>query len=261
MKTKENSCENLTDLIFTGRNKGYGAYEIRKKYEKNLFISFCISSSILLTGISVPLVASYYKSGRILENEYNISTTFEGMKKPPSETPPPAPPPDDGLLEKQSRFLKPIITIDDSVIDDNFGRQDLLNDKNSFNPLDTTDIATDTSVTRSVIEVAVKKEPWTLVEEMPFFIGGEEARLRFLSENIHYPKTAKEIGIDGTVYVEFVVEETGEISRVTILKGIGGGCDEEAARVVKLMKYSPGRQSGKAVPVRFTIPIKFVLSH
>jgi len=95
---------------------------------------------------------------------------------------------------------------------------------------------------------------------MPSFPGGEAARMKFLQENINYPQMARESGIQGTVYVTFVVEPSGAVSDVRILRGIGGGCDEEAVRVVQSMpEWFPGKQLGKAVRVQFNMPIKFTL--
>jgi len=75
-----------------------------------------------------------------------------------------------------------------------------------------------------------------------------------------YPKKAKEQGIQGRVYITFVVEPSGSVTNIQLLRGIGGGCDEEAIRVVKLMpKWEPGTQRGQAVRVQFNMPIKFSL--
>jgi TonB family protein len=101
---------------------------------------------------------------------------------------------------------------------------------------------------------------FTIVEEMPSFPGGEIARNKFLSENIVYPQLATESGIQGTVYVSFIVDSKGNITDLKILRGIGSGCDEEAIRVVKLMPlWKPGRQNGKFVSVLFNMPIYFTL--
>jgi len=98
------------------------------------------------------------------------------------------------------------------------------------------------------------------VDHMPEYPGGDDAMLKFLSQNIIYPQIAKETGITGTVYSRFVVEKDGSVSDVNVLKGIGGGCDEEVVRVVKLMpKWSPGLQEGKKVRVQFNLPVKFTL--
>jgi protein TonB len=110
-----------------------------------------------------------------------------------------------------------------------------------------------------VVQV-VEAEIFTIVEEQPEFPGGEAALMEYLGKNISYPQLARESNIQGTVYVKFVVEPNGSISNVTILKGIGGGCDEEAIRVVKNMpSWKAGKQRGKAVRVQFNLPIRFIL--
>ncbi len=110
-------------------------------------------------------------------------------------------------------------------------------------------------------EEVAEAEIFTVVETSPSFPGGDEARIRYLTENIKYPQMARESSIQGTVYVTFVVERTGNVSDVRVLRGIGGGCDEEAIRVIKGMpKWSPGKQRGKPVRVQFTMPIKFTLA-
>ena len=97
-------------------------------------------------------------------------------------------------------------------------------------------------------------------EQQPSFPGGDAARMKFLQQNIKYPQWARESGIQGPVYITFVVEPDGSISSVEILRGIGGGCDEEAIRVIESMpKWNPGKQWGRAVRVQFNMPIKFTL--
>jgi protein TonB len=109
-------------------------------------------------------------------------------------------------------------------------------------------------------EEIVEMEIFTVVESMPSFPGGDAARMKFLQENIKYPQMARESGIQGTVYVTFVVEPNGKVSDVRVLRGIGGGCDEEAVRVIQSMpKWEAGKQRGKAVRVQFNMPIKFTL--
>lgn len=105
-----------------------------------------------------------------------------------------------------------------------------------------------------------EKPIFTIVEYMPSFPGGEEARNKFLTENIVYPVQAAENGIEGLVYISFVVNTDGKLSDFKVLGGIGGGCDEEALRVVKLMpRWKPGRQDGKAVRTLFNMPFIFKL--
>jgi TonB family protein len=102
---------------------------------------------------------------------------------------------------------------------------------------------------------------YTVVEDMPTYRGGDDARIKFLVSNIKYPEKARENGIQGTVYVSFVIDEVGTVTDVKVLRGIGNGCDEEAMRVVRLMpRWNPGKQSGKPVKVQFNMPIKFTLA-
>ncbi len=101
---------------------------------------------------------------------------------------------------------------------------------------------------------------FTVVEDMPQYPGGDEARIKFLIDNMRYPQTAKDNGIQGTVYITFIVETDGSVSDVKVLRGMGSGLEEEAMRVVKLMpKWKPGMQSGKAVRVQYNMPIRFTL--
>lgn len=101
---------------------------------------------------------------------------------------------------------------------------------------------------------------YTIVEEMPSFPGGEKARDRFLAEKINYPERARNAGIQGTIYLQFIIDRSGSVKDVKVLRGIGGGCDEEAVRVITMMpKWIPGKQNGKTVNVKFDMPIYFKL--
>ena len=112
-----------------------------------------------------------------------------------------------------------------------------------------------------VEEEVVEQEIFQIVEEMPSYPGGERALLEYVAKNIKYPQIARETGIQGRVFVGFVVEPDGSVSNVKILRGIGGGCDEEAMRVIKsLPKWKPGKQRGKAVRVSYQIPVVFKLA-
>ena len=109
-------------------------------------------------------------------------------------------------------------------------------------------------------EEVVEAEVFTIVEQMPSFPGGDAKMYEYLGKNIKYPQIARETGIQGRVFVNFVVEPDGSVSNVKVLRGIGGGCDEEAMRVVKAMpKWSPGKQRGKTVRVSYTLPVVFKL--
>ena len=116
-------------------------------------------------------------------------------------------------------------------------------------------------VAPEVVEEEVQEqEIFQIVEQMPEFPGGEGKLMEYVAKNIKYPQIARETGIQGRVFVGFVVEPDGSISNVKLLRGIGGGCDEEAMRVIKsLPKWKPGKQRGKAVRVSYQIPVFFKL--
>ena len=105
-----------------------------------------------------------------------------------------------------------------------------------------------------------KNGVYQICEEMPEFPGGEQAMFDFVANNVVYPQEARDKEIEGRVFVRFIVEKDGSVSDVKVAKGIGGGCDEEAVRVVKAMpKWKPGKQDGKPVRVNFTMPFFFKL--
>jgi protein TonB len=111
------------------------------------------------------------------------------------------------------------------------------------------------------VEEPEEPDFFVVVEDMPEFPGGEAAMYNWLGKNIRYPQVAKENGIEGKVFVRFIVNENGKVQDAQVLRGIGGGCDEEALRVVKEMpSWKPGKQRGKPVRVQFTIPIHFQLN-
>jgi len=118
------------------------------------------------------------------------------------------------------------------------------------------------SLRMDTIEEVVEQELFGMIPEtMPSFRGGEQKLFEFIGKNVVYPQEAIDAGIEGKVFVEFYIEKDGTVCDAKVLRGIGYGCDEEALRVIGLMpKWSPGKQRGKAVRVRYTLPINFKLS-
>ena len=96
---------------------------------------------------------------------------------------------------------------------------------------------------------------YLVCEKMPEIKGG----LKTLQKKIRYPLQAKSLGVQGVVYVQFIVNEEGKVEKPIIIKKLGAGCDEEAIRVLKKLKFTPGYDKGKAVKVRFTLPVRFML--
>lgn len=116
-------------------------------------------------------------------------------------------------------------------------------------------------VAPEVVEEEIEEaEIFTVVEEMPEFPGGMAKLADYLAKNIKYPQLARESGIQGRVYINFVVEHDGSVTNVKVMRSLGGGCDEEAVRVVKSMpKWKPGKQRGKPVRVSYNLPVNFKL--
>ncbi len=102
------------------------------------------------------------------------------------------------------------------------------------------------------------KTVYSVAEQQPEFPGGTRALVKFLRKNLNYPRSAASAGISGRVFVSFVINTDGSLTDVQVLKGIGFGCDEEAVRVMqKMPRWKPGKQSGRAVRVRYNLPISF----
>jgi periplasmic protein TonB len=261
----------LDDIIFESRNKAYGAYALRQGYGKQMKRGIIVGVSLFILLVSSPLIAD-----RLAINKEDLDTKviemsnipLEDVKKPEIPLPPPPPPPPAKQIATV-RFVPPVVSEEAETEPPLPKLEDI-----------TVNVATETKKGESVetfvntvqaptpppIDVpneVVKKEEETtflIVEQMPEFKDGEKAMFRFLSENYKIPALARENGIEGTVYVSFVVNKDGEVRDIMIKRGISGGCNEEAVRVVSMMpKWKPGRQNGKAVNVAFTLPIKIRL--
>ncbi len=206
-----------------------------------LQIGFIVALSLVLFAFSI----KSYERGSMLDMQVQVDDTPEEIIPITRQEvkPPPPPPP---------RQITIINIVDDDVeVEDDI---DIDVEADQF-----TEIADFIPVIMDE-EEPEEMEIFTVVESMPAFPGGDAARMRFLQENIRYPQLARESGIQGTVFVTFVVERDGSVTDVRVLRGIGGGCDEEAVRVIKQMpSWVPGRQRGQAVRVQFNMPIRFTL--
>ncbi|MDP4281678.1 MAG: energy transducer TonB [Bacteroidota bacterium] len=257
MAIENQYVESLEEIVFKNRNKAYGAYVLRKKYRKYISISVIITFLLLIVVVGYPVLSTLAAKNRIIKEEKSVGVEILNVPKEELPPPPPPPPPPDAL-EQKVKFTAPVV-VNDTVSED-FGKQDqLASQKSSELPPAEEEIKIEESKPQ-VIEQAAPAEIFTVVEEQPSYPGGDESRIRFLQENIKYPEEAKELGVQGKVFVTFVVEVDGSISDVRVLRGIGSGCDEEAIRVVKSMpKWVPGKQRGVPVRVQFNLPIKFTL--
>jgi len=256
------------DMVFAEKNQEYGAFELRKNSSSRhgraaliavVFFTLAVSSPVIIKSI-IP-----EKKEKVVEVA-NLSKLNVENTKPKEEnqlkdnTPPPE-------LKSTIKFTPPVIKPDEEVKDEEMPKtQDEINKTTtqiSVQDIKGKDDGTgvdikDLNQNQEIVEETEK--PFTIVEQMPDYPGGIDELNKFLKENIKYPQMARESGIEGTVYVTFVVSKSGKISNVKVLRGIGGGCDEEAIRVVGSMPgWIPGKQNGVAVPVQFNLPIKFIL--
>lgn len=158
--------------------------------------------------------------------------------------------------QKPQPVEQPQQTTQLEIVDDNVETEDI----NINAEVEQNEVIEEYVAPEVVEDEVVEQEIFQIVEEMPAFPGGEAKLMEYVGKNIKYPQIARETGIQGRVFIGFVVEPDGSVSNVKLLRGIGGGCDEEAMRVVKSMpKWKPGKQRGKAVRVSYQIPVFFKL--
>jgi protein TonB len=259
--------KDFNELVFEERNKSYGAYVLRKKYTDNVLIAMVIGLVILGILSAIPFVSSLFGSN---ETEVVVPVDFSNVPPPPidekkEEIIPPPPPPQEAPPQQQAEsveFKAPVVTAEEvtqittteEVQASNPGEVTQEGSKDFFS------LPSEGDGQGKVVEEEAPKI-FTIVEVQPEFTGGMEAMYKFLRENIQYPQRAKDMNIEGKVYLKFVVDQYGNVGQVTKQRGIGGGCDEEAIRVVKKMpRWKPGKQGGRAVPVWFNLPIEFKLN-
>ena len=264
------------DLLFEGRNRAYGAYDLRTRYPQHLRKALGLAA-LLFVGIALlPALAQSLSSPKPALPPVRVSS-FELPPPPPKPQkvlpPPPPATHTEAAAPPQTIVFKPPVVVADAAaptepphIDDMAGKalgQQTNDGKTGNNTALTTPTGKGTAPVAPPI-MAEKKpelsEPVTFVEQMPAFPGGEKALFMYLAENIKYPTLARENGIDGRVYLQFVVEKDGRVSGVKVARSVNSLLDEEAVRVVREMpKWLPGKQNGNAVRVSYHLPIIFEL--
>jgi len=247
--------DRFDEILFENRFKDYGAYKLRNSYNKHMSFAIWITVTIFLAFFFIILM-----KGFVDENKNNMEDTVvisEFMESPPLEAntqpPPPVPPSSStqlGNLVDKIKFSSPVI------VQDSVDYVDSIKHTN-VNPLADNDSINGTNNNNNSLS-GNGADVYAVVDEFPKFPGGDEARIKFLQANVKYPKVASYNGIKGVVYINFIIEKDGSMSNIKLLMGIGGGCDEEALRVARLMpKWTPGKRKGQAVRVYINMPIKF----
>jgi len=248
-----NRLPDLNDLAFNGRNKEYGAYPLRKKYPRYLLISL-LTGVFIFTMVFFILFLDFLWSGES-PSELNYITDVQYYSLPPPE--------DDlskmaGALSKPQPEQRVPIVVDSVELEKLKPVEAQPPAEEEQNVSDTSGQSKGNAVTGNGTGDATGIV--TVIDVYPKYPGGDDARLWFLRKTIHYPKAALRALIQGVVIVVFIIETDGSVSNIEVDKRIGGGCDEEAVRVTKLMpKWEAARRAGKPVRVIVRMPIVFKL--
>ncbi len=249
------------ELVFEHRNKAYGAYTLRKNYNKRLtlimasmILAFVLGSLAMFIIRNLPKEEIEAPKGS--DKTWTVQPPPKDLPPPPPTTPPPPP------LEKMTAFIPPVI--EDDPVTDPVPTQDQLEETKAgdktqdgsdenFDPPQPSD---DTPK-----QIDTKPEPIeTFVEEEADFPGGFAEMAKFINDNIDYPQEAIDLGIKGRVTVRFVVEKDGRISNVSVSTPLAGckACDKAAVKVVeKMPSWKAGKNGGREVRTWVTLPVKF----
>ena len=252
--------------VFEGRNKEYGAYDLRKHSVRNAGIAVLISISLFAFALTLPVIIKALSKEDETE-KVKFTGDVELLAPPPidpNEPPPPPvePPPP---LKTTIKFTPPEIVKDEEVTEeDEPPSQEELEEVESGAKTEQGDTS---GVDLSLLDVSGEDvigdegtdQVFTVVEQMPEFPGGEVALLKYLG-SIPYPPIAKENDIEGSVYIRFVIEKSGTVSTVEVAKGSDIILNEAAvAHVKKMPPWKAGKQNGKEVKVQYIVPIKLIL--
>ena len=277
------SSREWCDLVFEGKNKDFGAYVIRTESPKrhNMAVIWTLIGAILVAALVAGLVkATQLIEERRLANAQDQTEVLIDMSQDAEE-----PEPEQQRVEPEKPEVLPeevlksvkvteLQIVEDEKVkkEDEIKTQDELKEtETAFGQKDNKEGTEDRNVTRTlkdevVVEKPVEKpkevkeEVFRSVEQMPQFPGGEAALMKYLQSHINYPPMAAENNVQGRVVVQFVVDKTGKVGEVKVVRSVDKDLDTEAIRVVKsLPKFTPGRQNGQPVRVWYTLPVTFKL--
>jgi protein TonB len=246
------------DIVFEARNKEYGAYKLRKRYNRNVSIALLIGILIIATAIITPYLNAKASENRTKRAERQVVVKMENLDQPNQQVaPPPPPPPPPTDVVQQQRYVPPQVV--DSIKPEDV-KQLMTADQAQTEVTNKEVVEVVQQVKEEVQEAEAEQTPFVVVEEMPMFPGGDPALLAYIAANTQYPEIAKENNIQGKVIVRFCVTSKGGVNQVSVLKGVDPELDKEAIRVVTTLPlFKPGKQGGKPVPVWYMVPIAFTL--
>jgi periplasmic protein TonB len=256
------SSPNRNDLVFENRNKSYGAYSLRKEYDKRMMI---ITFSLLLFIALIYSAWIIYKSiPEIVPPTPPVDTTQITVPAPPIEEAPPPPPEDvPPPVEETVAFMPPIVV--DIPVEEEVPIQEEMVDKKADTETKESvgdEFAPPEEETGPPILEQKEAEPETFVDEEAEFPGGYQGMMAFIQKNLVYPETAIENNVQGKCFLRFVVSVSGTISNVTVTKGVPDcpECDKAAVKAIRAMpNWKPGKLNGRSVSSYCSIPINFAI--
>ncbi|MEI7499544.1 MAG: TonB family protein [Bacteroidota bacterium] len=250
---KHERIPGLAELAFEGRNKAYGAYDLRKKYPRRLLISLLSGIFIISLSVMIPWLFYYFEPVLLIEGNMMYEVEYYSMIAPP----------DDEMNKMAQALSKPlqeapqVPVVKDSIFEEKKPIEEPLvkDQENEKAKIDSSAKPGGSGLgTGSGDDTGLA----TSIDVYPRYPGGDESRLYYLRKKIKYPEAALKSGVQGVVMVVFIVETDGSLTNVDVTKRIGGGCDEEAMRVTKEMpRWEPGKRNGRAVRVMVRMPIVF----
>ena len=272
MTNAQLATASLDDIVFDGRNRHYGAYELRALYQRHMSRALAIATAVCALLVVFPLVAQLLKDKTVAVVPTIVEATPFDYHHPDDVplTPPPAaatPPPASPQPQPTLKDVVPVVAKDDQVppTDDVPDREKLLNTQTGVRTVkgDSSAVASvpnDLPVSKNPGVVPEIVKPYTFVEQMPELPtgGGQLAIVVAIQKAVRYPARALSNQVEGRVYVSFTVDSKGEVTDVKIVKGLGSGIDEETVRAIKtLPRFIPGKQNGREVSVSFTVPVTY----
>ncbi|UOQ98457.1 TonB family protein [Hymenobacter sp. 5317J-9] len=272
MTNTQLATASLDDIVFDGRNRHYGAYQLRALYQRHVTRALVIGTAIFALLLVFPLAAQWLKdrtpvaAPKIDEGNILIAPPLDPTIPPPPVTPPPAQPPAQAPTPPSIRFTPPVVAPDPQVTEEVPDQKDLQNARISTVTVEGKD---DPGLLDEPLEAvegpktvgdAVDTKVYVSVEQMPELPGGggQAAIVAAIQKSARYPGPALSNGIEGKIYASFTVNPKGEVTDVKIVRGLGYGLDEETMRAIKaLPRFIPGKQNGREVSVSFTVPVTF----
>jgi protein TonB len=265
MKAQQINRQRWEDIVFEYRNKAYGAYFIRKAYSKHVVLAWVITLATIGLLFAGPYVAEWIKGQAPVEETPTKTIKYTDLAPPPpiQNTPPPPqvniPPPVKTII----KYLPPKVTDKEIVEEEPMPTVEEIKkaDVGAEDIVGTGDVVFEEPVEEVVETAEDPNQVFAVVEQMPEPENGMSALYQWISKNIKYPSAARRMGVEGTVFVGFVVDQDGKIADVKTVKGISAECDKEAERVIRMMApWKAGKQNGKAVRVKYVLPVKFKLA-